>query len=36
MNTADFERYYGDREYKAKQIELEKNFTNFEKKKILR
>ncbi len=37
MNTADFERYCGDREYKAKQIELEKiNFTNFEKKKILR
>ena len=37
MTDADFERYYGDREYKEKQIELEKiDFTNFEKKKMLR
>ncbi len=37
MTEADFERYYGDREYKEKQIELEKiDFTSFEKKKMLR
>ena len=37
MNATDFEKYYGDRKYKEKQIELEKiDFTNFEKKRMLR
>jgi len=37
MNVTDFEKYYGDRKYKEKQIELEKiDFTNFEKKRMLR
>lgn len=37
MNTTDFEKYYGDRKYKEKQIKLEKiDFANFEKKRMLR